>query len=494
MNQLRKINHLFLQFFNVFHLTLSLTQRVRRLFCIFQRILISLAHCQFFRFAIKGRQTTLALATRLLMIALISTSPVWAEEGDEIATTETYGNTPEEYMPYGKYADPYYKFFLQPLEYTGYGRNIPEPEHVETVKIGFIGPIMQTVSVATGGASHETALGVKMLQGAKLAIEEANANGGYRGKIPYEMIVHNDNGLWGASGNEIVDMAYKEKVWAILGTIDGANSHIAIRVALKAEIPMMNSGDTDPTFVETKIPWAFRCITDDRQMCYLLADYVFKELGLKRVAALRANNRYGRMSIDEFRDAATRLGHPFVTELNYKVGDTDFTPQLERIRRLKPDAVMTYGDAEESALILKQMREMGMDQWFIGSDRLVTDEFKEIVGEHFKKVVAGYPYDPESTDKDYVTFVERFEKRFGVKPETYAAHAYDGMMMVIKAIDKAGLNRALIRDALAEMKTYDGVTGNKVFDYIYSDRSPAYLAIAEDGNFRFYSQNEVMGE
>ena len=50
-------------------------------------------------------------------------------------------------------------------------------------------------------------------------------------------------------------MAYKDKVWAILGTIDGANSHIAIRVALKAEIVMMNTADTDPTFIETNIPW-----------------------------------------------------------------------------------------------------------------------------------------------------------------------------------------------------------------------------------------------
>ena len=53
-------------------------------------------------------------------------------------------------------------------------------------------------------------------------------------------------------------MAYKDKVWAILGTIDGANSHIAIRVALKAEILMINTGDTDPTFIETNIPWVAR--------------------------------------------------------------------------------------------------------------------------------------------------------------------------------------------------------------------------------------------
>ena len=92
------------------------------------------------------------------------------------------------------------------------------------------------------GASHEEELGKSMLQGAKLAIEQVNKKGGYlKRQIPFNLVVRNDNGLWGASGNEIIDLAYNEKVWAILGTIDGANSHIAIRAALKVEIPILNS-------------------------------------------------------------------------------------------------------------------------------------------------------------------------------------------------------------------------------------------------------------
>ena len=130
----------------------------------------------------------------------------------------------------------------------------------------------------------------------------------------------NDNGLWGSSGNEITNMAYKDQVWAILGTIDGANSHIAIRVALKAEILMMNSGDTDPTFTETNIPWTARCIGDDRQMGYLMADYLFRKMGYKRVALIRSSNRFGRFGIREVRDTARRMGHPVLIEMAYKVG------------------------------------------------------------------------------------------------------------------------------------------------------------------------------
>ncbi len=418
------------------------------------------------------------------------------EKKEEKKKESNYGRTPTEYFPFGKFTKPYKRFFLDPLEYRGYGRNLPEPQNVESVKIGFLGPIAPTVSVATGGSSYEQTLGRKMLQGAELAIAHANENGGYagykNGKIPYKLVVRNDNGLWGASGNEIIHLAYNENVRAILGTIDGANSHIAIRVALKIEIPMMNTGDTDPTFTETAIPWVFRCISDDRRMCYLLADYVFKTLKLKRVAALRANSRYGRIGLDEFRDAATRLGHPFLAELNYPVGDTDFTPQLRRIEALNPEAVITYGDAPDSARILKQMRAMGMNQWFIGSDRMVSPGFIKIAGHNAGKVVAGYPYNPESSDPKYLEFKRLFKNRYGQDPETYAAHAYDGMAMVIAAIEKAGLNRAKIRDELAKIKHYHGVTGQKEFDPVFNNITPACLAVLEKGQWKFYTHREIV--
>jgi ABC-type branched-subunit amino acid transport system substrate-binding protein len=439
------------------------------------------------------KQIILFLLVFLLAAGLNLTAQENTQKDEKKKETESYGRTPDRYVPFGKFTKPYKQFFLDPLEYRGYGREIPEPEHVDSVKIGFLGPIEPTVSVATGGLSHEEPLGRKMLQGAKLAIEQANARGGYRGgKIPYQLAVRNDNGLWGASGNEIIHLAYKDNVWAILGTIDGANSHIAIRVALKIEIPMMNTGDTDPTFTETAIPWVFRVISDDRQMCYLLADFVFNKLKLTRVAALRANNRYGRISIDEFRDAATRSGHPFLTELNYPVGDTDFTAQLQRIKSLNPEVVITYGDAVESALILKQMRAMGMNQWFIGSDRMVSPEFIKNAGENIGNVAAGYPYNPESSDSRYLEFKRLFYKRFGEQPEAYAAHAYDGMCMLIKAIEKAGLNRAKIRDELAKIKYYDGVTGKKEFDASYNNISPAVLAVLKNRRWVFFSREEAL--
>ena len=450
--------------------------------------------------------------TLIIGVLTAATGPaVYGQAGETKPDSASYGKTPLEYRPYGRFEDPYKLFFLDQLEYPGYGRHIPEPTNLATVKIGFIGPIIGSVSESVGGpdevtlrvnqrqirwdgyhASHLAPLGIKMLQGAQLAVGQANAQGGYRGDIPYELIVRNDNGNWRSSGREVVKLAWKDSVWAILGTVDGANSHILIRVALKAEVPVMNTADTDPTFVETNIPWVFRNVTDDRQMSYLLADFAYKKLGLERIGAIRAVNRYGRMSIDEFRDASTRLGNPFMVELSYEEGDTAFTSQLERIKSLNADAVITYGNSRESALILKQMREMGMDQWFFGSDRMVTQEFLDIVGPDHGKVAAGFPYDPTRTDPKHVQFVTDFQAKYGEDPETYAAHAYDGMSMLIEAISSAGLNRALIRDELAAMTNYVGVTGPQEYDAVFSDRSPAALAVLLNGRFVFFSQEDVL--
>ncbi len=404
-----------------------------------------------------------------------------------------YANTPEDVEPYSK-TKPNKEHFLLQMEYTGPGRAIPEPStDLKTVKIGFIGPIMSTVSVATGGKSHEEALGIRMLQGARLALEQWNERGGYlRRKIPFELDISNDNGLWGSSGNEIIKMAYKDHVWAILGTIDGANSHIAIRVALKSELVMMNTGDTDPTFIETNIPWVMRCIGDDRQQSYLLMDYAIRKMGYKRIGIIRASNRYGRFGVREVRDSARRLGFPVMLEMAYRVGGGDYSLQLERLKQTKVDAVIHWGDAEDSALILNQMRKMGMTQPYLASDRSVSDAFLKVAGANAEGVICGYPWNPERKDAKLDEFRSTFQRRFGVEPETYAAHGYDGMNMLIWAIQVAGLNRAKIRDVLAyRQKAWPGVTGDIPLSASMDDLGEVFLARCEKGAWKFHSRQSM---
>jgi branched-chain amino acid transport system substrate-binding protein len=155
-----------------------------------------------------------------------------------------YAGEPADMKPYAKFAAPYDTNYTHPNIYVGAARDIPEPKNLTEVRIGFFGPIEH---------NSESVLGLRMLHGAQLAVEEANARGGYGGK-PFKLMLHNDYNnwqakavygddrptepaIWGSASDEAVKMAYDEQVWAIFGSISSESTHIALRVACARSFP-----------------------------------------------------------------------------------------------------------------------------------------------------------------------------------------------------------------------------------------------------------------
>jgi hypothetical protein len=154
-----------------------------------------------------------------------------------------------------------------------------------------------------------------------------------------------------------------------------------------------------------------------------------------------------------------------------------------------PEAVVLWGNAKETALILKQMRQMGMKQAVYGSDRLVSPEFLKIAGPLAEGVVTTCQYNPTLEIPELIAFNRNYQERFGQEPDVFAAHAYDGMNILIQAIQKAGLNRVLIRDLLTDLKTfqgYRGITGEIIFDASWNDIGPIWMAEVRDGKYEFF--------
>ena len=287
--------------------------------------------------------------------------------------------------------------------------------------------------------------------------------------------------IWGSASNEVVKMVYDERDWAIFGSISSESTHIALRVALRAEIPIVNSASTDPTIPETYIPWYFTDLQDDRVQSQVLARRIFTELGLKRVALLRINDRYGRFGVPKFRDAARRLGHPVVIEQKFLAGATDFSQQLRVIQSSRTDAIVLWTDEAPAAMILKQMRAAGMKQRVFGSYRTLGATLLKEAGPAAEGFEAVFPYDPTRNDPSWVDFQSRYGARYGQPPEQFAALAFDAMNALLDSICKAGLNRARIHDALADLEEYDGVTGHMIFDPNQKNVSPMYLGTVRDG-------------
>jgi ABC-type branched-subunit amino acid transport system substrate-binding protein len=176
-------------------------------------------------------------------------------------------------------------------------------------------------------------------------------------------------------------------------------------------------------------------------------------------------------------------------EMAYKVGQQDFRLEVERVRNSKPDAVVHWGDAVEGAMILNAMREMGMTQPFFGCDRTVSEDFLKIAGRNAEGVVATYPWDPARNSARLERFRKAYRERYGVEAETYAAHAYDGMNLMLWAIQAAGLNRAKIRDVIAHLPhPWPGVTGDIVLSAALDDVGETTLARFEGGRWSFQTR------
>jgi ABC-type branched-subunit amino acid transport system substrate-binding protein len=419
-----------------------------------------------------------------ILTILLAGSAAWAQSGTcscganppgppQSRSADSYANTPDDLKPFSKFTKPYYENYTKTPEYNGAAADVPtlKPSDVSEVAIGFLGPIYQNKDIA---------LGTAMLNGAQMAIDEANARGGYGGK-PFHLKIHNDGATWGASSNEIVKMEYDDKVWAMLGSISGDSTHIALRVSLRSELPIVNCAATDPTIPETLIPWMLTSVQDDRVQSYTLARRIYSDLGYKRVGLLRVNERYGRFGVIKFRDASRRLGHPLVIEQKFMPGDTSFTRELQVINDSRVDAIVLWADAAAAGTILKQMQQMGMKQPVFGAWRVVGDDLFTNAGKAAEGLEVVYPYNPDRDDPLWGDFQKRFAARYQTRVDSFSALGFDTMNILLDAICRAGLNRGLIRNALYGLERYHGVTGEMVFDPNAKNVAPLYLGKVKDG-------------
>jgi branched-chain amino acid transport system substrate-binding protein len=223
------------------------------------------------------------------VVAVLLTSAAWAQTSVPCScgrnppgppaprSLKPYTGAPEDLRPFSKFTTPYYEYYQDLVEYNGAARDIPDPDlkTLSEIRIGFLAPLYD---------HPDAVFGNHMLNGATMAINEANATGGYGGK-PFRLITHNDydnwqmsksategaakdSAIWGAASNDAVRMIYEDKVWAMFGSISSESTHIALRLTLKGETPLVNSASTDPTIPETIIPWYFTDIQDDREQGY----------------------------------------------------------------------------------------------------------------------------------------------------------------------------------------------------------------------------------
>lgn len=384
-----------------------------------------------------------------------------------------YANTPEELIPF-RGVEPYFRYWMTRLPFRGPGKDAPDPVGLRTLRVGLLSPSRH---------GPEADRGARTRKGVELAFEEEEHQRRPE-QLPFELVYREDSPQWGSAANIAVEFR-DEEVLGFLGTIDGDATHVALRVALKIETYMINTSDPDPTLTETQIPWLTRVFPDDRQQCFRLALLAVKERGCRRLAILREDSRPGRVGVMHFANYIRRLGFPPVQHFNFVPGSTNLTAQMEGIRASNVDGVLLYGQPEDVGRIAARLRSEGVNAPLFGFDRLKEEGFARAAGPAAEGMTITYFFNPERTDAPWVSFVERFEKRYGSKPDIYAAYGYDGARLMIEAIRKAGPNRYRVRDYLGSLETWSGVTGPMIFDGRWDNIVPIALARFEKGAWRF---------
>lgn len=358
-----------------------------------------------------------------------------------------------------------------------------------TANIGFFGPVE---------GSRDIPYGMTMLHGAQLAVDEANDHGrssdlDHTTRLRYELTIHNDSAPWGASTTEPVNMAMDEHIVAILGSIDGSTTHTMLRIATELGVPVVNTGTTDPSIADTRAPGFVRMLPDDRQQSRALVKYIVGQKSIRKVGVLREDARYARVGFEAFSAEIVHSGQISLTSATFQPGDTDFSRQIQEFRAAKIDGIVIWCRPTEAALILRQMRASGMQIPALGPSYLVSPQLIEFAGTAAEGLVATSVLNPTIANKRWQDFEKSYRYRFGESPDSYASYAYDGINLLIAAIEKSGPNRERIEDVLSQQRlgSYQGVSGQISFDGNLNNIAPITMARVQGGRFVYWVPNAV---
>ena len=222
----------------------------------------------------------------------------------------------------------YYDFAKAGAGFYGAGREAPDPDDLDAVRIGVLGPEKDPE-----GAELRTAV--------QLALEEADRQGGYRRRVPYEMAFRPDDGFWGVVASRVVDLAYEDKVWTIIGGLDGQRTHIAELIGCSPRLGSLLSapGPRIPRSTMRMFPGssAARLQTAAAQVDALVA--YAKARGFKSLVALTEIEREAYTGYRRLNEKLEREKPPLAAHLQYP--RTDPAQVVPRVGEFAPDAILS---------------------------------------------------------------------------------------------------------------------------------------------------------
>lgn len=282
----------------------------------------------------------------------------------------------------------------------------------------------------------------------------------------------------------------RDKVTAIIGSWGSSNSIAAGDIVRDAKIPTVAPSATNPLVTQGNDYYFRVCFIDPFQGT-VMANYAFNSLGAKKAAIVQeVSNDYAVGLAKFFTDSFKELtgdADAIVEVANYQTGDTDFSSQLLNISAKNPDVIFAPGNFTESAMIIKQARQLGITVPIIGGDTWETPEFIEIGQEHVEGAVLSTFFTSEiPITKESEKFLEAYRNKFNREPAAVTALGYDAYILILDAIERAGsTDPVAIRDEIAKTQGFEGAAGIITLDENGDAVKNAVIKTVKDGEFTY---------
>ena len=321
-------------------------------------------------------------------------------------------------------------------------------------------------------------------KGVRMAVDEANANGGVLGK-KLRLVTEDDQSKAGEAATVVRRMISREKPVAIIGEVASSRSLEAAPICQQNKIPMITPASTNPKVTQTG-DYIFRVCFIDPFQGSVLAKFMLQR-GWKRAAILTdVKQDYAVGLTDFFKDYFTKNGGTIVSEQSYSSGDKDFKAQLTSIRGTDPEAILVAGYYNEAGLIASQARELEIKVPLLGGDGWDSPSLIEVAGEAMEGNFFSNHFSAEDKSPAVQDFLAKYKAKYLESPDAMSALAYDATMLLLDSMKRAGTtDSAALRSAIASTSGFPAVTGNITLDTDRNASKSAVILQIQGGKFRF---------
>lgn len=358
----------------------------------------------------------------------------------------------------------------------------------DVIKVGFNLPLTGDIPEVGEGSK----------KAAEMYLKDINAKGGLEvgGKMYKLDFVFMDNESKAESAvNAALKLIEQEEVVAIIGPNSSKQAVPAGGTCNDNRVPMISPWSTNPDTTRDR-PWVFRAAFLDPFQGPVVADFAAKKFNAKTAAVLfDISNDYSKGLAEIFKAKwEEKMGADAVVAFeSHGTKDQDFSAQLTKIVSARPDFIFVPDNYNQVALIIQQARDLGYKGHFMGSDAWGTPDLIKLCGDDCYGQYFSTHYAAAGAQGATKVFIDRYKETYGDVPADYAALTWDSIGLLVEGIRNAGeVNsnlrkmRKAVREGLASIKSFPGITGSMKFDEQGDPiKCAVVVRISDKGEFMF---------